>query len=128
MGTTLFSLLAAARLSMPLIVLLALTMLVLRGAGAGVGFVSGLVFAMALTLHALVFGASEARKAFPPVLARALLALGMIVMVIGAAGAGGAFSAQIIEAGLLVVTAGGLHLVLTVLIGRAPTLRDGDAP
>jgi len=120
------SLLAAVRLYAPLIVLLALTMLVLRAPGGGVGFVAGIVFAMALAAHALVFGAVEARKAFPPFAARAILAVGLLVVVAGEFGVGGAMAGRIGEAGLLLVTVAGLHLVFTVLFGRIPTLRDGD--
>lgn len=121
------SLLAAVRLYAPLIVLLALTMLVLRAPGGGVGFVAGIVIAMALVAHALVFGAAEARRSFPPFAARLVLAGGLIAVVASTLGAGGAFAARIGEAGSLLVTIAGLHLVFTVLFGRAPTLRDGDA-
>ena len=121
------SLLAAVRLYAPLIVLLALTMLVLRAPGGGVGFVGGIVFAIALVAHALVFGAAEARKALPPTIARALLASGLIPVVVGALGVGGALAPRIGEAGLFLVTVSALHLVFAVLFGRAPTLRDGDA-
>ncbi|MBX9746727.1 MAG: hypothetical protein K2X34_07485 [Hyphomonadaceae bacterium] len=121
------SLLAASRLYTPLIVLLALVSLFARPPGEGAGFISGVVLAMALVAHVLVFGTAQARRALPPFVARALLGAGLIAIAASALGAGGAWAAQVGEAGLLLVTAAGLHLIFTVLFGRAPTLRDGDA-
>ena len=127
MRASLTSLLAGVRLYTPLIVLLALTLLVTRSPGAGVGFVAGIVLALALAAHVLVFGAAEARRAFPPLAARIMLGLGMAAVVAGALMNGAPYSAQIGEAGLFALTVAGVHLVFSVLIGRAPTLRDGDA-
>lgn len=126
MRASLISLLAAVRFYAPLIVLLALTMLVTRSPGAGVGFVAGIVVALALAAHVLVFGAAQSLRAFPPLAARILLALGMVAGIAGAAMDGSAYAAQISEAGLFALTVAGVHLVFLVLIGRAPTLREVD--
>lgn len=115
---------AAAKLHTPLIVLLALSLFVVRAPGGGVGLVAGLAFALALILHALVFGAAAARRAAPPMLARALVGLGLIAAVLGVAAPRLLYAPQIVEAGLFAVTAGALSLVIAVLVGRAPTLRD----
>jgi multisubunit Na+/H+ antiporter MnhB subunit len=120
-------LLAAARFYAPLIVLIAFALLVVREPGAGVGFVAGLVFASALALHLLVFGAAAARVAFPPFAARLMVGLGLAVAVTGAAGPRLPFAAQLIEAGLFLTTAAGASLIMAVFVGRAPTLRDEDA-
>jgi len=121
------SLLAAVRLYAPLMIALALTMLVLRAPGGGVGLVAGFVIAMALVTHALVFGAAESRKAFPPFFARGLLGVGLIVLLAGTLGAGGDASVRVSEAGLLLVTVSATQLAIAVLFGRAPTLRHEDA-
>jgi multisubunit Na+/H+ antiporter MnhB subunit len=128
MRASLISLFAGIRLYAPLIVLLALTLLVLRAPGTGVGFVAGIVTALALVAHMLVFGAAESRRAFPPVFARVLTALGMAALLAGAGFSGLTLAPQIGEAGLFVLTVSTANLVFTVLIGRAPTLREGDAP
>jgi multisubunit Na+/H+ antiporter MnhB subunit len=120
-------LLAAARFYTPLIALVALALLMLRDAGTGAGFTAGLVFAAALAAHLLVFGAAAARKAFPPVLARILAAFGLIAALAGAAAPRLMFAPQLIEAGLFALMVAGASLVLAVIIGRAPTLRDEEA-
>jgi multisubunit Na+/H+ antiporter MnhB subunit len=117
-------LLAAARFYAPLIVLFALVLLMTRGGGAGVGFIAGLVFAVALAIHVLVFGVAAARTAFPPLAARLMLCGGLIASALGAAAPRLMFAPQIVEAGLFAVTVAASALVLTVLAGRAPTLRD----
>lgn len=117
---------AAARLYAPLTVLFALTLFVARAPGSGVGFLAGLAFALALALHALVFGAGAARAAFAPAIARGALAAGVLAVLMGAAWPALAFAARLAEVGLFVATASGAGLILTVLIGRAPTLRDTE--
>ncbi len=119
-------LLSAARYYAPLIALFALALMALYAPGSGVGLLAGLAFALALALHGIVFGADAARAAFPPVIARVLLSLGLIAA-IGAAGAPGlGFAAHIMEAGLLAATASASALILVALMGRAPGLRDED--
>jgi multicomponent Na+:H+ antiporter subunit B len=115
---------AAARFYTPLIVLFALTLLVARPAGAGVGLLAGLAFVFALIVHALVFGGGAARDAAPPFLTRLLMAFGLAAATFGATVPRALFARELIEAGLLVVTAAGGALVIAVLFGRAPTMRD----
>lgn len=120
-------LLNAARFYAPLIALLAGVLLVTRTPGEGVGFVAGLVFAGALSLHVLVFGAIAARAALPPFVARILLCAALIAAVLGVAAPRLPLAAQMAEAGLFAATAAGAALLLTVLIARAPTLRGEDS-
>jgi|CXWL01.1.fsa_nt_gi multisubunit Na+/H+ antiporter MnhB subunit len=108
---------AAARFYAPMIAFFALTLLAARSPGGGIGFTTGLSFGLALALHALVFGGHASRRAFPPMFARTVLSL-------GALGAFAAPTLRIVEACLFVTTASAAALILTVLIGRAPTLRD----
>lgn len=119
------ALLVGARFYVPMIVLLAFMLLVTRNAGEGVGFIAGLALAMALLIHALVFGGAAARRAFPPMIARVLLLAGVVAVFLGHAGAG-AYQAQAAEAGLFVVTVSGASLASAVLIGRAPTMRNEE--
>jgi multisubunit Na+/H+ antiporter MnhB subunit len=119
-----FFVVTVARFYTPLIVLFALSLLAVRAPAGGVGFVAGLAGALALVVHALVFGADAARKAVPPALARALLAVGLIAAAAGAGAPRWPFAPQVLEAGLFAVTVAAVSLVLAVLIGRAPTLRD----
>lgn len=119
-------LLDAARFYTPLITLFACALLALYAPGAGVGFVAGLAFALALTLHMIAFGAAAARMAAPPVIARALMSLGLIAAFAAAAAPNFVWSAQTIEGGLFAVTAGASALILSALTGRAPSLRDED--
>jgi multisubunit Na+/H+ antiporter MnhB subunit len=119
-------LVGAARLYAPLIALFALTLLSAYAPGNGVGFVAGLAFALVLVLHALVFGADALRTAFPPVLMRLVLAAGVIAAVIGAGAPGLRFAPQTLEAGLAAATAAACGLIVAVLFGRAPTLRDAE--
>jgi hypothetical protein len=75
-------------------------------------------------VHALVFGAGAARAAAPPLLIRLIVALGLAGAVLGATGPRVMFARELVEAGVFVITAGGGGLVVTVLFGRAPTMRD----
>jgi multicomponent Na+:H+ antiporter subunit B len=118
---------AATRFYAPVIVLAALLLLVLRLPGEGVGFVSGMVLGVALAVHVLVFGATAARAAFPPFLARLLLASGLVLAVASAAAPRLAIAPQLGEAGVFMTTVSGIALILAVLVGRAPTLRDEDS-
>ncbi len=116
----------AARLYAPLIALFALTLVVARAPGDGAGFLAGLMFALAFVLHALIFGAAAAREAFPPLAARIVVALGIVCAAAGAGLPGWAYAALLIEAGVFAATVGAAALVVIVLFGRAPTLRDAD--
>lgn len=115
---------ASARFAIPLIALFALSMLVQEPPGDGVGFRAGLVLAFVIVIHTLVFGAQAGRRAFPIQLARALLAGGVLAALIGAGSPRWPLSAQLMEGGLCASTIGGASILLGVLVGRAPTLRD----
>ncbi|MBX3430730.1 MAG: hypothetical protein KF779_14195 [Hyphomonadaceae bacterium] len=117
---------AAARFFAPLMTLFALLLLGGRVAGSGVGFVGGLAFGLVLMLHALTFGAAVARAAFPAILARSVLALGIVSICAGAGLPGWTYAAQLIEAGAFLSTVGAAALILQVVFGRAPTLQDGE--
>jgi multisubunit Na+/H+ antiporter MnhB subunit len=109
----------AARLHAPLLLLLAGTLFVSRAPGSGVGFLAGLLFGLALALHALVFGANASRTAFPPWLARAALAVGVLMTLAPA-------PTQLSEAGLFAATSAALSLILASVFARAPTLSDAE--
>lgn len=115
---------AAARFYAPLLVLFAALILSRGVAGAGVGFTAGLAFGLLLMMHALVFGVDAARAALAPWLARLLLALGATAAAITGGLHGLVYAAQILETGLFVATAAASAIVIQVLFGRAPTLRD----
>ncbi len=119
-------LLSAARAYTPIIAVFAFAVLALTPAGAGAGFLAGLAFALALTLHALVFGADAARQVSPPAATRLVLSAGLVLCVACAGAPGFAWSAQVMEAGLFAVTCGASALFLSALFGRAPSLRDED--
>ncbi len=116
----------AARLYAPLIALFALTLTAARVPGEGVGFISGVMFALAFVVHALIFGAAASRAAFPPFAMKLMLALGVCAVAAGAGLPAWPFAAHILEAGLFAVVASAAALVVVVLFGRAPMLRDGD--
>jgi hypothetical protein len=117
---------AIARLYTPIIALFALALLADRTAGGGVGFIAGMGFGLVIVLHALVFGAAAAGSAFPPALARLLLALGVFGVGAGAGLPGFEYATQAIEAGLFVATVSTLALIVQVMFGRVPTLRDAE--
>lgn len=117
---------AAARLFTPLLALFAFVVLATAAPGAGVGFVAGLAFGLALMLHALTFGAAAARAAFPPFSARLALAFGIVAACAGAGLPGLAWAPQLIEAGAFVALVGAAASMLQVLFGRVPTLRDAE--
>lgn len=118
---------ASARFYAPLIMLFAATMLLHEPPGMGVGFVAGLAFSLALVLHMLVLGAEAARNAFPPWLARAALAIGLVISVIAVGVPGLAWAPRLVEAGAFTTTAAASALIVTALTGRAPAMRGGDA-
>lgn len=117
---------AAARLFTPLLTLFALSLFVTRAPGDGVGFVAGLVFALVLALHALVFGAAATKHALPPWMARVLLGVSLIAVLAGGGAPGLAFAPQLIEAALFVATAMAAALIVVATFGRVPTLRDAE--
>jgi multisubunit Na+/H+ antiporter MnhB subunit len=117
---------AAARLHAPLILMFALSLFVTRAPGGGVGLLAGLAFALAFVLHALVFGAAASRGAFPPTLARLILAAGVGAALAGAGAPGLDYAPRLVEGGLFAATASGAALIVSVLFGRIPTLRDAE--
>jgi multicomponent Na+:H+ antiporter subunit B len=117
---------AAARFYTPLIVLFAALVLFGSAPGAGVGFVAGLAFGLALVLHALVFGAPAARAALPARVARLMLGIGAGTAIVGAGLHGFVYAAQLGEVALFVATVAASAIVVQVVFGRAPTLRDED--
>lgn len=116
----------AARLHMPIIALFAFSVLAVYAPGGGVGFVAGLAFALALTLHALVFGATASRAAFPPLAWRALLGLGVLAAIAGASASRWAYAPLLAEGALFAVTAAASALIVQVLFGRASAMRDAE--
>ncbi len=117
---------AAARFFTPLMALFASALLVGGPSGDGVGFVAGVAFALVLMLHALTFGAAAARVALPSPFARLILAAGVTATCVGAGLPGFVFAPQVIEAGAFAATVASAALVIHVLFGRAPTLRDAE--
>jgi hypothetical protein len=117
---------ATLRLYLPLLTLWALGLLAAWPASSGVGFVAGAALGLAASLQVLVFGAEAARTAFPPALARLILSLGVAIAAAAAGLPGWSASAKAGETGLLLATLGATQLILLVLCGRAPTLRDED--
>ena len=119
-------LLSAARYYAPLIALFALALMALYAPGSGIGLLAGLAFALALALHGIVFGADAARAAFPPLVARILLSLGVIDAIAAAGAPGLLYGAYLMEAGLFTATAAAGALILAALMGRAASLRDEE--
>lgn len=117
---------SAARFYTPLIALFALSLLAVYAPGSGVGLIAALAFALALALHMIVFGADASRKAAPPVIARAVLSLGLIAAIVGAGVPQWNWAAQAMEGGLFAVGAGASALFIAALSGRAPGLRDEE--
>lgn len=68
-----------AKMLIPLIILFALYVQFHGDLGAGGGFQAGVIAAVAVILHALVFGLRETTAAIPPQAARAVAALGVVV-------------------------------------------------
>jgi hypothetical protein len=117
---------AAARAYTPLIALFAALLLATYPAGSGVGLFAGLVFSALHALHMIVYGAAASRRALPSIVSRGLVAVGLFLC-LGAIGAAAwPYAARMGEAGLFLVTASGSALLMNVLVGRAPSLRDED--
>lgn len=117
---------ASARWFIPISTLVALVLLAGGAPGDGVGMRAGLTFTLAIAGHALVFGVAAAKAALPAWAARWALALGMALVSFAAASPNFQFSGQVMEAGLFAIVAAAAALILTVLIGRAPTLRETE--
>jgi len=114
----------AARTFTPLLALFALTLVTARAPGEGVGLIAALAFALALALHALVFGAAAFMAAFPPLVMRWILALGLIATLAAAGAPEWIYAPMAMEAGLFASSAAGASLIVAVLFGRAAALGD----
>lgn len=68
-----------AKMLIPLIVLFAFYVQFHGDLGAGGGFQAGVIMAVAVILHALIFGLGETTKAFRPGLMRSISALGVVL-------------------------------------------------
>ena len=102
----------------------AASLLLMGAPGTGVGFAAGLAFALVLMTHVLVYGVAAARAACPPLTARIMLSLGVIAAFSGVGAPALPLARQLTEAGVFVSTGAGIALVLSVLVARAPTMRD----
>ena len=116
----------AVKLHAPLILLFAATLFSARSPGTGVGLLAGLGSSLALTLYGLVLGASAFRVAFPDAAMRVLLAIGLALVMFGGGAPRALFAPQASEAGLALCVAAASALIIAVLFGRAPTMRDGE--
>lgn len=112
------------RLCGPLLLTLGVSALLLSPAGSGVGLVAGLCLALAAAMHALAFGVSASRRAFPPMVLRVALCLGLLLVVAGVLPTPIPWAERLVEAGLFVQTSAGAILALMALFGRAAALRD----
>ncbi|MFT3726293.1 MAG: MnhB domain-containing protein [Terricaulis sp.] len=117
---------SALRFYAPLLALLTFSILSTHPANSGVGFIAGVAFGLVLILHVLVFGADAFRAAFPATLARLFAAAGAVLAFVAAALPRMPGAAQAMEGALCIATIGAVALMLTVLAGRAPTLRDEE--
>jgi hypothetical protein len=117
---------AAARAYTPLIALFAAALAASYPAGSGVGLFAGFVFAALHALHVIVYGAAASRAALPPIASRCMLALGLTLCLAAFGAPAWAYAVRAGELGLFLVAAAGFALVMNVLVGRAPSLRDED--
>ncbi|MEZ5996002.1 MAG: hypothetical protein R3C25_09620 [Hyphomonadaceae bacterium] len=113
-----------AALFVPLAALFSLFLVMAGGGGDGRALAGGLMLGLAIAMHALVFGAAAAQRAFPPSLARILAAVGVCVAVAAPGLPGVPYVQQAGEAGLFVAAASAAAIVVQVSFGRAPALRD----
>lgn len=115
-----------ARSYSPAIALLACALLIVAGPGQGHGSVAALVFASAVTLHALTFGAAAARRALPAPLLRGTLCVGALALVAAMAAPVSVWTLRAAESGGFLALASAASLFWQTLISRAPTLRDSE--
>lgn len=116
---------AASRFFAPLIMLLGVTLLLSRAPGAGVGFLGGLVVSLVLILQVIIRGAAAARATFPPWIARATLACGFLLALVGVGAPRLAASGQLVEAGAFLACIAATSLVVIALTGRVPAMLSG---
>lgn len=137
-----------SKLFVPLIILFALYVQFHGDFGPGGGFQAGVLVAVAVVLHALIFGVSETEHAFPVGVARIGAALG--VLLYGGVGLvsllnGGAYldydflveeapgghigqhvGIILVELGVLFAVSSTLITVFYAFAGRAPEISDED--
>ena len=116
--------------------------------GPGGGFQAGIIFAVAVILHALIFGVPEALRAVPPSFAHGLAALGVILFagvgvwaVLGGGNyldydalvveePGGHIGQHVgiilVELGVLFGVAGSMLSIFYAFAGRVAEIRDED--
>lgn len=117
---------ASARAVIPITALFAFALLAAGTPGDGVGFRAGLVSAMVIAIHTLVFGARASREALPLGAARLSLAAGVLAVAGAETARDFSLAPRIAEGGMFLTTAAAAALVLGVIVGRAPTLRDEE--
>lgn len=137
-----------AKCLLPLILIYAFYVQFHGEVGAGGAFQAGVVLAVALILHSLVFGLTATMRAVPPWFTRALSAVGVLVYAgvgVWAMLNGGAYLEYqalfleppgghdgqhagiiIIELGVLFAVSGGLSTIFYALAGRVAEIRDED--
>ena len=110
---------ASAQVVGPLFVFCAVVLLLSWPAGSGVGFMAGLMAAMGVLVHTLVFGAAAGRVSSFARFQRAGLTLGALAGLAGLAATQAPISPLLREAGLFVTTASIGILIVAAFAGRA---------
>jgi hypothetical protein len=117
---------AVAKFALPVFLLVAFYLAL---GGDAQGWQGGMFAALAVALHALVFGPAATIRALPPVALRSAAALGAAALMAGAAiepRLGAVGSALFASAGLFLVAGACSALGLLAVAGRAHALRDED--
>lgn len=117
---------ASARWLIPIGAVFALVLLANGSPGDGAGMRAGLAFSMAIAVHALVFGVEAAKSVLPLWAARGTLGIGVAVVSFAAASPQHGVKSQVMEVGLFAVVVASTALVIAILIGRAPMLRENE--
>ncbi|MGE0828775.1 MAG: MnhB domain-containing protein [Hyphomonadaceae bacterium] len=121
-----FILRAAAKLSLPAAFLFSLHLTFVSEIGGGLA--GGAAAALAIAVHALMFGPAATKVAFPPLLLRICTALGALVVTGAALGdwMGLAAHSAVVELGVFLIGGGGLGAAFLALGGRTHELRAED--
>lgn len=96
-------------------------------ASGGVGFAAGLLLVLAITLHALVNGSRAVMALTPLLVLRVALFMGVLAAAASLMPGSFPFASTIAEAGAFACVVGAGTMIIFVLFGRAPTLRETDA-
>jgi hypothetical protein len=110
---------ASAQVVGPLFVFCAVVFLLSWPSGSGVGFIAGLMAAMGVLVHTLIFGAAAARVSSFARLQRAGLTLGALAALTGLATTQAPLASLLREVGLFVTTACIGILIVAAFAGRA---------